>query len=189
MAIKAYCPQCGHLIRKDNELDLKDYWRSQCRFCGFNKGFAPIPIEHRSESLIKQVVEHIKFTRKLRTEEYFGRKPTMWEEDYMSDIEGYDIDKNPLYNKDLAIKSAKLWGRERDAEIKAKDDARAEKAKKKLMDEAYQKINNQPHCPTCGSTNVKKLDVVDRAVSVGTLGIFSNKINKSFKCKNCGHTW
>lgn len=44
-------------------------------------------------------------------------------------------------------------------------------------------------CPTCHSTQVRKIDVVERAGSVAFLGIFSKKINKSFKCKNCGYTW
>lgn len=46
-----------------------------------------------------------------------------------------------------------------------------------------------PKCPTCGSTNIKKISTMERAVSVGTLGLFSKKINKSFKCGNCGYTW
>lgn len=46
-----------------------------------------------------------------------------------------------------------------------------------------------PKCPTCGSTNVRKLDIIDRGLSVITLGLFSKKINKSFECKNCKYTW
>lgn len=49
--------------------------------------------------------------------------------------------------------------------------------------------SNTPICPTCGSPNVKKISITERAVSVGILGVFSNKINKSFKCGNCGCTW
>lgn len=48
---------------------------------------------------------------------------------------------------------------------------------------------NKPKCPTCGSTNVKKIGGWERGVSVAVLGVFSNKINKSFKCGNCGYTW
>lgn len=48
---------------------------------------------------------------------------------------------------------------------------------------------NKPKCPTCSSTNVQKIGVGERVVSVAMLGIFSEKINKSFKCKNCGYTW
>ncbi|MCM1295635.1 MAG: hypothetical protein NC311_08830 [Muribaculaceae bacterium] len=48
---------------------------------------------------------------------------------------------------------------------------------------------NKPKCPTCSSTNVQKIGGLERAGSVYMFGIFSKKINKSFKCKNCGYTW
>ena len=44
-------------------------------------------------------------------------------------------------------------------------------------------------CPTCSSTNVKKISKAARAFSIGTWGLASNKINKSFECKTCGYTW
>lgn len=49
--------------------------------------------------------------------------------------------------------------------------------------------NNQPKCPTCGSTNIKRISGVERAGSVGFFGLFSKKINKSFQCNNCKYTW
>nr|MDE6024513.1 hypothetical protein [Lachnospiraceae bacterium] len=49
-------------------------------------------------------------------------------------------------------------------------------------------ILNKPKCPTCSSTNVQKIGTGERMASVAMLGMFSKKINKSFKCKNCGYT-
>ena len=49
--------------------------------------------------------------------------------------------------------------------------------------------SNQPHCPTCGSTNIKKIGTGERAASILGFGLFSRKINKTWKCSNCGHTW
>lgn len=46
-----------------------------------------------------------------------------------------------------------------------------------------------PTCPTCGSTAIAKLGVLDRAISFELVGFASNKIGKSFKCRNCGYTW
>ena len=43
-----------------------------------------------------------------------------------------------------------------------------------------------PYCPTCGSTNIEKIGVLECGASVAILGLFSKKINKSFKCQNCG---
>jgi predicted RNA-binding Zn-ribbon protein involved in translation (DUF1610 family) len=55
--------------------------------------------------------------------------------------------------------------------------------------EIEQQTANIPTCPTCGSTRLKKLDVVDRGLSFAVFGFGSNKVGKSFKCKNCGYTW
>ena len=44
-------------------------------------------------------------------------------------------------------------------------------------------------CPTCGSTNTRKMGSIERGASILTFGIFSKKINKTFKCNNCGMTW
>lgn len=48
---------------------------------------------------------------------------------------------------------------------------------------------NKPRCPYCNSTNVKNISDTERVVSVAMLGLFSKKINKSFKCNNCGGTF
>ena len=44
-------------------------------------------------------------------------------------------------------------------------------------------------CPSCKSTDVKRIDAIDRTVSVGLLGLGSKKIGKSFECRHCGYTW
>ena len=48
---------------------------------------------------------------------------------------------------------------------------------------------NAPRCPTCGSTDLKKIDAFDRAISVSFLGLASSKIGKTFKCNHCGYMW
>lgn len=49
--------------------------------------------------------------------------------------------------------------------------------------------DDSPKCPTCQSTNIKKMGGIERGASIYAFGIFSKKINKTFKCKNCGYTW
>lgn len=44
-------------------------------------------------------------------------------------------------------------------------------------------------CLYCGSENVRKISGTERMMSVLTLGFLSNKINKSFKCNDCGGTF
>ena len=45
--------------------------------------------------------------------------------------------------------------------------------------------NNRVSCPYCKSTNVKKISVVSRGVSVGLFGLASKKIGKQFHCNQC----
>lgn len=52
-----------------------------------------------------------------------------------------------------------------------------------------QELLNKPKCPICGSTNIKKMGGIERGASIAAFGIFSKKINKTFKCSNCGYTW
>ncbi len=51
------------------------------------------------------------------------------------------------------------------------------------------RIKNVPKCPTCGSTNIKRITTLNRAVSVGTLGLLSGKIGKNYECLNCKAKW
>lgn len=44
-------------------------------------------------------------------------------------------------------------------------------------------------CLYCGSENVRKISGTERMISVLTLGFLSSKINKSFKCNECGGTF
>lgn len=46
-----------------------------------------------------------------------------------------------------------------------------------------------PKCPSCGSSNISKIGVVSRAVSLKLVGLASSKIGKTHKCNNCGTTW
>ena len=46
-----------------------------------------------------------------------------------------------------------------------------------------------PKCPTCQSTNIRKIGTLNRMVSVGLFGLASSKIGKTHKCNNCGATW
>lgn len=48
---------------------------------------------------------------------------------------------------------------------------------------------NIPKCPTCGSTNIRKIKTGERTASIIGFGIFSRKANKTWKCENCGYLW
>ena len=64
--------------------------------------------------------------------------------------------------------------------------------KEKLLRQASldkQREQNKPKCPTCGSTNVKHITTLNRALSIGVLGLFSSKIGKNYECLHCKMKW
>lgn len=48
---------------------------------------------------------------------------------------------------------------------------------------------NVPKCPTCGSTNIRRVDGLERSMSFFLWGFGSRKVNKSYKCLHCDYTW
>ena len=52
-----------------------------------------------------------------------------------------------------------------------------------------QELLNKPKCPTCQSTNIKKISGLSKAGSVAMFGIFSQKVKKQMHCNNCGYEW
>lgn len=46
-----------------------------------------------------------------------------------------------------------------------------------------------PQCPSCGSSDISKINIINRAVSLNLVGLASNKIGKTHKCNNCGTMW
>lgn len=63
-----------------------------------------------------------------------------------------------------------------------------EERKQKIQEE-YDRICHTPKCPTCGSTDLRKVSVGAKAVSVGLFGIFSQKVKKTWHCNSCGYEW
>ena len=49
--------------------------------------------------------------------------------------------------------------------------------------------SNVPHCPTCGSTNIKKISATSKVVGAGLFGLFSKTARSQFECKDCGYKW
>ena len=47
----------------------------------------------------------------------------------------------------------------------------------------------QIHCPTCGSTNVKRISAASKVAGAYAFGLFSKTAKSQFKCGNCGYKW
>lgn len=46
-----------------------------------------------------------------------------------------------------------------------------------------------PHCPTCNSSDIKKISGLSKAGSVFLWGVFSRKVHKQWHCNHCGSEW
>ena len=49
--------------------------------------------------------------------------------------------------------------------------------------------NNKPKCPTCGSTNIKKISTTSKVLGAAMWGLFSKTAHSQFQCNNCGYKW
>lgn len=169
MAKIFFCPHCGNKLHLSSDADLVQYKNGVCKYCGFIGDFIDVGLSN--DEFFSQIDDYA-------TQKNIDIDAT-FENMWRTRIEMFNIDQDPRFDWDASLKSMK----EKDKELLEAD------LQFKARQNAKKAAANTLHCPTCGSTNIKKLDVVDRAVSVGLFGIFSNKINKSFKCKDCGCTW
>ena len=48
---------------------------------------------------------------------------------------------------------------------------------------------NLPKCPTCGSTNIRKISDAKKALHAIAFGIFSKTAYSQFECQNCHYKW
>lgn len=53
----------------------------------------------------------------------------------------------------------------------------------------YQESLNKPKCPTCGSTNLKKISTASKVANTAFWGLLGTKRFKTFHCNNCGYEW
>lgn len=58
-----------------------------------------------------------------------------------------------------------------------------------MKEQAKQKRNNIPKCPTCGSTDISDISTIKRAIGITTVGLASSDLGKTRKCNHCGYKW
>lgn len=61
--------------------------------------------------------------------------------------------------------------------------------REKSMKEYLNKQANVPKCPTCSSTNLRRISFASKAANTYLFGIFGTKRDKTFHCNNCGYEW
>ena len=68
---------------------------------------------------------------------------------------------------------------------------RPDMALKNLNKKSQEQKTNQniPKCPTCGSSNIKKISTASKIAGATMFGLFSRTAKSQFKCENCGYKW
>lgn len=57
------------------------------------------------------------------------------------------------------------------------------------MCDTLQSQQSVPRCPTCGSTNIRKISGTKRWVGTGMFGLASSDLGKTMQCGSCGYKW
>lgn len=102
--------------------------------------------------------------------------------EHISEDREFLIAMNDLRNTDVIAYKEKI------AQYKAE----FEKIHAPLSDDEndiYKQTQNLPKCPTCGSTNIKKISAVSKAGGIFMFGIFSKTAKSQFQCVDCGYKW
>lgn len=64
-----------------------------------------------------------------------------------------------------------------------------QKHNEELLEKYKIEQTNAPKCPTCSSTNLRKITTTSKAVNTALFGLFGTKRHKTFHCNNCGYEW
>lgn len=59
----------------------------------------------------------------------------------------------------------------------------------KIKIQHQNKTQNIPKCPTCQSTNIKRISTLNRVTSIAVFGLLSGKIGKNYECLDCKAKW
>lgn len=62
---------------------------------------------------------------------------------------------------------------------------------KKLQEDIEKPVikKNIPKCPTCNSTNIRKISTTRKVAGVIGFGLLSKTAKSQFECKDCGYKW
>lgn len=105
-------------------------------------------------------------------------------EEYILDIKRVSTDES-FVNAMIKLKSEDPI----EYQLKMNQFAMQKEQQKQLEQGQKSSDTNVPKCPTCQSTNLKKITVTSKAMNTAMFGIFGKKRHKTFHCNNCGYEW
>ena len=94
--------------------------------------------------------------------------------------EGIKLYKKDVRDYHIALTDFEQYQREQLKEQKDRERREELERQRKAMNTI------SPKCPYCGSYHTSKIGAVSRGVSIGLVGLASNKIGKQWHCNHCG---
>ena len=52
-----------------------------------------------------------------------------------------------------------------------------------------ERLKNMPKCPTCASTDLRKISTMSKIADTAMFGLLGTKRHKTFHCNHCGYEW
>lgn len=87
------------------------------------------------------------------------------------------IKNNPEFDTDLHAKKDQIK--------KIQHEKEAVDSSNRLKQGYSSHLSSTAKCPFCQSANIRKISGLERTASISILGLFSNKIGKTWACENC----
>lgn len=166
---KYVCPVCGNRNRSGDRFPI-------CDFCGCED------VITLTDDEISEIQNDIRKLPEKAQQKYLTEEPKS--DFYKMGIMTTEYIRQKYVFNDPRFSKSKFNERER----KEEKDYQEFKEQSKRDVAAYY---GHPTitCPTCGSTNTRKISGLSKAASVGLFGIFSQKVKHQFHCNSCGYEW
>lgn len=175
------CPICGSELAHKIEIYPFDCWD-----CG---GSRKTTKEERKQYntlnrriAFKYISQQPKaYYEQLSTHQYGDS--SHWKEIFVEQ----ELSKNPMFDRNKYLCSCQRQA-ERDRRIAERN---ARQAYREAHPEEFKPAppKPQPKCPTCGSTNIRKISDLRRGIHGVAWGLLSTTARSQFECKNCGYKW
>lgn len=182
-----YCLKCGHIIA-DNSLFKNDTICCDCKIPLEEDDMTSKQFDLLSEQQKEEYTQSLYC--KIRNSDVFD--PNLCEYGNPDFYSSYWFDKYESLTGDVADRCGDdlkqhmqaTYGKNSPAYQQAvvQNCINAERARK-------EESSNIPKCPTCSSTDIKKISDLSKAGSVAMWGIFSRKVHKQWHCNSCGSEW
>ena len=176
-----YCLYCGSIYSES----FRDYEDETC----MDEGFTLTEDPDMTEEKFNQLSEEEKDAYELhildlcRQSGFFHEKECIREKDPIGWYLTFRFDKY----EQLTGRKAKTKENELYYDMKAQESV--DRCMALYSPTIKDTPKNIPKCPTCQSTNIRKISTASKVVNTALFGLFGSKRHKTFHCDNCGYEW